>query len=71
MRTNIVIDDALVSDAMLLAGTHSKRETVDLALRELVAQRRQREILALAGQDLIASDYDVRSVREGMGHGAG
>ncbi len=71
MRTNIVIDDTLVGDAMRLAGTRSKRETVDLALRELVAQRRQREILALAGQGLIAPDYDVRAVREGMGRGAG
>lgn len=71
MRTSIVIDDELVGDAMRLAGTRSKRETVDLALRELVAQRRQREILALAGQRLIAPDYDVRAVREGMCHGAG
>lgn len=71
MRTNIVLDDVLIKDAMRLAGVDSKRETVDLALRELVARRRQQEILALAGQDLIAPEYDVRAMRKGMNDGAG
>ena len=71
MRTNIVLDDVLIEDAMRLAGVATKRETVDLALRELVARRRQQEILSLAGQGQIALDYDVRAVREGMSDGAG
>ncbi len=71
MRTNIVLDDVLIEDAMRLTGVASKRETVDLALRELVARRRQQEFLALAGQGLIAPDYDVRAMREGMSDGAG
>lgn len=71
MRTNIVLDDDLIAEAMRLSGGTSKRETVDLALHELVARRRQQVILDLAGQDLIAPDYDVRAVREGMSNGAG
>jgi len=71
MRTNIVLDDHLVAEAMRLTGAASKRETVDLALRELVARRRQREFLELAVQGLIAPDYDVRAVREAMGRGSG
>lgn len=71
MRTNIVLDDVLIADAMRLAGVSSKRETVDLALREWVARRRQQEIIDLAGQALIAPDYDVRAVRAGMNDGTG
>ena len=35
-RTNIEIDDALVTEAMHLTGSRTKREVVDVALRRLV-----------------------------------
>jgi len=50
MRTNIEIDDAVLSAAQELVGTRTKRETVDLALRELVARHRQLGILDLRGR---------------------
>lgn len=71
MRTNIVIDDELVAEVMRVTRARSKREAVDLALRELLARRSQRELKALAGADLIDPDYDVRAVRREMGRGAG
>ncbi len=71
MRTNIVLDDALIQEAMRLGGCATKRETVDRALRDWVARRRQQEILELAGAGLLDPEYDVRAVREGMGDGAG
>jgi Arc/MetJ family transcription regulator len=37
-RTNIVLDEALVRKAMRVSGAKTKREVVDLALRELVAR---------------------------------
>ncbi len=70
MRTNIVLDVALVDEAISLAGARSKREVVDLALRELVARRRQRGLKSLVGRSLIAADYDVRAVRRGMSRGS-
>lgn len=39
MRTNIVLDDCLVKEAMRLTKSRTKREVVDRALRELVAHR--------------------------------
>ena len=36
MRTNIVIDDALMKQAMQASGARSRREAVELALRTLV-----------------------------------
>ncbi len=70
MRTNIVLDDRLVAEAMRLTKARSMREVVDLALRELVNRRRRKNVLALVGQDLIAPDYDVRAVRAGMNRGS-
>jgi len=70
MRTNIVLDERLVAEAMKLTKARSKREAVDLALRELVNRRRRRNVLDLVGQDLIAPDYDVRAVRAGMNRGS-
>jgi Arc/MetJ family transcription regulator len=37
-RTNIVLDDRLVKQVMRLTGTRTKRQAVDVALRELVAR---------------------------------
>lgn len=50
MRTNIEIDDDIMREAWALAGTTTKRETVDLALRELVARRRSLGMVALRGR---------------------
>jgi Arc/MetJ family transcription regulator len=71
MRTNIVLDDELIAEAMRLAGIKTRREMVDRALREYVNRHRQREILGLAGEGLIDPSYDVRSVRAGMNRDSG
>ena len=69
MRTNIVLDDRIVTEAMKLTKAKTKREVVDLALREIVALRKRKNVLDLVGQDLIAPDYDVRIVRASMNRG--
>jgi Arc/MetJ family transcription regulator len=50
MRTNIDIDDEVLREAQRLLGTRTKRETVDLALRELVARHRRIGVLDLRGR---------------------
>lgn len=69
MRTNIVLDDRIVTEAMKLTKAKTKRDVVDLALREIVALRKRKNVLDLVGQDLIAPDYDVRIVRASMNRG--
>ena len=49
MRTNIVIDDDLMAEAMEASGKSTKRETVEEALRRIVAIWRQRGLLELRG----------------------
>ena len=43
MRTNIVIDDALIEEAMRATGVKTKREAVELGLKALVRLGRQAE----------------------------
>ena len=62
MRTNIEIDDDIMREAQQLAGTKTKRETVDLALRELVARHRRLKILDLAGK--ITWEGDLQQMRQ-------
>jgi Arc/MetJ family transcription regulator len=50
MRTSIEIDADPLHEAQALTGTRTKRETVDLALRELVARHRRIGVLELRGR---------------------
>ena len=50
MRTNIVIDDELMAEALRTTGLKTKREVVETALRLLVQLKRQEEIRAARGK---------------------
>ncbi len=58
MRTNIVIDDRLMRDALRATGLKTKRETVELALRTLLRLRQQAEIRELRGKLNWQGDLD-------------
>ena len=61
MRTNIVIDDALMKQAMQASGARSKREAVEMGLRTLVKLQQQKEIRAFRGR--LAWEGDLESQR--------
>ncbi len=63
MRTNIVLDDALVAEAQKLSRIKTKRQLVDQALREFVANRKRLDLRDLAGSGLLADDYDHKNTR--------
>lgn len=67
MRTNIVIDDALIKDAFAVSNIKTKRELVDRALREFVARRKRKNLMDLYGSDGMAPDYDYKRARSGQG----
>jgi Arc/MetJ family transcription regulator len=50
MRTNIVIDDKLMRDALRASGLKTKREAVEEGLRTLVRLKRQSEIRRFRGK---------------------
>lgn len=58
MRTNIVIDDKLMSDALKASGLSTKKEAVEQGLRLLVRRSQQQEIRKLRGRIKWEGDLD-------------
>lgn len=68
MRTNIIIDDALMNDVLKITGLKTKREAVELGLRKLLELKRQEQIKAFKGKlkwegDLNAQRMDQADAR--------
>jgi Arc/MetJ family transcription regulator len=61
MRTNIVLDPALIARAMRKAGATTMRETIDIALREYVSKPDYDALLKLSGMGAIDPDYDPKA----------
>jgi Arc/MetJ family transcription regulator len=50
VRTNIVLDDKLVKEGLKLTRLRTKKDLVNLALRELIERRKRKRILKLEGK---------------------
>jgi Arc/MetJ family transcription regulator len=59
MRTNIEIDDGLIRQAMEVSGAATKRQAVDLALREMIRVARQAEVRKFRGKLHWEGDLDA------------
>ena len=65
MRTNIVLDDELVNEAFMYSGAIStKRELIDVALKEYVNNRKRKSIKELKGKIKFRNDYDYKEMRK-------
>lgn len=61
LRTNIVIDEKLMKDAIEYGGFETKRETVEQALKLLVRMAKQKKIRQLRGK--LQWDGDLNQMR--------
>ena len=59
MRTNIVIDDTLMAEALRATGLKTKREAVELGLRTLLRLREQGDIRRFRGKLDWTGDLDT------------
>jgi Arc/MetJ family transcription regulator len=59
MRTNIIIDDDLMSAAMIATGVKSKKEAVEMGLKALVRLNRQQSIRQFKGKLKWDGNLDV------------
>ena len=50
MRTNIVIDEKLIADAIKATGARTKREAVELGLKALIRLKKQEGLRGLRGK---------------------
>lgn len=65
VRTNIVLDDELVEEAFRHSNAKTKRELVDMALREFVDNHRRKDVRELRGKISFHPGYDYKKLREG------
>lgn len=63
MATNLDIDDKTLIMAQDIAGIKTKKETVNLALKEFVQRRKQEEIIDLFGEIEYEEDYNYKEMR--------
>jgi len=62
MRTNIEIDDKLMSDAFRLTGAKTKKEAVEMGLRTLLHLQQQAQLRQLRGKLQWEGDLDAMRV---------
>ncbi len=65
MRTNIVIDNKLMQEAMRVSGLTTKKDVVDRALLEFVERRTRKDLAEIRGKIQFADGYDYKAMREG------
>jgi Arc/MetJ family transcription regulator len=61
MRTNIIIDDTLMAEAMEISQLKTKRATVETGLRLLIQVKRQQQIRDFRGK--LQWDDDLEKMR--------
>jgi len=63
MPTNLAIDPELLQKALEVSGLRTKKDTVNLALKELINRHKQLEIIDLFGKMDPDPDYDYKKGR--------
>jgi len=63
MSTNLAIDPELLQKALEVSGLRTKKDTVNLALKELINRHKQLEIIDLFGKMDPDPDYDYKKGR--------
>ncbi|BAQ67031.1 type II toxin-antitoxin system VapB family antitoxin [Geminocystis sp. NIES-3709] len=63
MRTNIDLDDSLLEEAFRLTNVRTKKELVNLALKEFIRSRQKLNLLDLSGKIELREDYDYTQLR--------
>ena len=63
MATNLAIDDKLLIAAQGIGGIKTKKDTVNLALKEFIQRRKQEEIIEIFGKIEYDDDFNYKKMR--------
>ncbi len=63
MRTNIVIDEELMKEAMALSGAKTKKEVVHAALESLIRDLKKKDLREIRGKIRLIEGYDYKKAR--------
>ena len=58
MATNLALDDKLLEQAVMLGGLKTKKDTVNLALKEFIQRREAEKLIAAFGTVDFDTNYD-------------
>ncbi|AEF83816.1 conserved hypothetical protein [Treponema primitia ZAS-2] len=64
MRTNIVLNDGLIEEAIKFSHISTKKELIETALQEYVNNRKRQNLKELKGIIKFSEDYDYKKMRE-------
>jgi len=64
MRTNIVIDESLMQEAFRYSSLKTKKDIINLALKEFVENAKKLSLLDLRGKILFDDNYNHKELRE-------
>ena len=59
VRTNVVIDEALIQAGLRATGLKTRRDLIDFALRDLLRRKSQRALMDLKGSIAWEGDLDA------------
>jgi len=63
MRTNIELNDALIEEAMKYTSLKTKKDIINEALKEFVANHKRLSMMDLKGKIEFADGYDHKALR--------
>jgi hypothetical protein len=63
MATNLVLSQELLLEALKVSGLKTKKDAVNLALKEFINRHKQMEIIKLFGKMDPDPDYDCKKGR--------
>jgi len=63
MRTNVVIDDRLIKEALKLSRAKTKREIIHRALEEFIRNRKRLNLREIRGKIRFAENYNYKEMR--------
>ncbi|MCP4221368.1 MAG: type II toxin-antitoxin system VapB family antitoxin [bacterium] len=64
MRTNVVVDDDLLSEAFRLTNLKTKKDLINTALKEMIANRQKMDLRKIKGKIDFRDDYDYKEMRK-------
>ena len=65
MRTNVVLDDALVREAFRYSTARTKKDLIHEALRFYIETKKRKDLRDLKGKIRFRKDYDYKTLRKG------
>ncbi len=64
MRTNVILDDDIINEALQLTGIKTKREVIHQALLILIKTKKKKKLSDLKGKISFSKGYDHKKLRE-------